>query len=82
MTGSLNDYYPIFRTFWIIEFYGRFNKKMGKPGTKSGKAEASESVQAPKEKKEKKGPMHLSKGAKKAKNVKANHGGKTDRKPL
>lgn len=55
---------------------------MGKPGTKSGKAEASESVQAPKEKKEKKGPMHLSKGAKKAKNVKANHGGKTDRKPL
>lgn len=56
---------------------------MGKPGSKSGKAEASEQESSSAvQKKEKKGPMHLSKGAKKAKNIKANHGGKTDRKPL
>lgn len=54
---------------------------MPKPGSKSGQKESS-STPAVVEKKEKKGPMHLSKGAKKAKNIKANHGGKTDRKPL
>ena len=55
---------------------------MPKPGSKQGKAEAAENANRTVEKKEKKGPMHLSKSAKKAKNIKANHGGKTDRKPL
>lgn len=54
---------------------------MGKPGSKNEKANSSEAPVA-KEDKKNKGPMHLSKGAKKAKNIKANHGGKTDRKPL
>lgn len=60
---------------------GHFKLQMGKPGSKSEKANASEAPK-PKEEKKNKGPMHLSKGAKKAKNIKANHGGKTDRKPL
>jgi hypothetical protein len=52
---------------------------MPKPGSKSlqGGSDAAASSAT----KEKKGPMHLSKDAKKAKNAKANHGGKTDRKP-
>lgn len=55
---------------------------MGKTGSKNAQAEAAQSSAAAAEKKEKKGPVHLSKKAKKAKNLKANHGGKTDRKPL
>ena len=55
---------------------------MGKPGSKNEKASAAQEGPATAVKKEKKGPMHLSKQAKKAKNAKANHGGKTDRKPL
>ena len=54
---------------------------MPKPGSKSDQKNDN-STPAPQQKAEKKGPMHLSKGAKKAKNIKANHGGKTDRKPL
>jgi hypothetical protein len=53
---------------------------MPKPGSKSAQGQSESS--APAASKEKKGPMHLSKDAKKAKNAKANHGGKTDRKPL
>lgn len=54
---------------------------MPKPGTKAAKQEQQD-AHAASGQKEKKGPMHLSKGAKKAKNAKANHGAKTDRKPL
>jgi hypothetical protein len=54
---------------------------MPKPGSKSLQGNQSD-ASAANATKDKKGPMHLSKDAKKAKNAKANHGGKTDRKPL
>jgi hypothetical protein len=51
----------------------------GKPGSKSAQDGGGQGAAGGSQ--EKKGPVHLSKAAKKAKNVKANHGGKTDRKP-
>ena len=81
--------FEFFTFLWILSFSKEFKDhrilsdfQMGKPGSKQGQAEASEQESSSAQKKEKKGPMHLSKGAKKAKNIKANHGGKTDRKPL